>query len=82
MEILPDNWEDTAISIASVLFTLGAVPAVINPHAAIPRWQSLLVLVGILFLLVSYISLRLWKATVIETIAFVLWLFIFLFRPV
>lgn len=69
-------WQDYAIAVVVLVFTLTTIP-MIRARLALPLWTTLPMVVGALILTIAYATLGLWFSVGVESLAVVGWAILF-----
>lgn len=75
-------WQELALTVANAVLMLPLIPSVINSEAKVPRLTSGPTSLCLFVIGTTYVSLGFTIAATTAYAQFVLWGFIFIFRPV
>lgn len=76
-----NSWQDFVLSSCGTFFCAALVPALRNKYARIPRKTSVPTAIGVAVVAITYASLGLLYATVVQAVCAGMWTHLAIFRP-
>lgn len=79
--ILTDQiWQDYVLLFGTLLIAVVMVPTLLDPRASVPRSTSVPGAIAVFIFIIGFLGLELWLTAVANTVSFVFWVLVAVYR--